>query len=563
MKLLSIFLYIFLSFGCQSFYKDVLNREPNQDLNYNHKPRHFIFTVHGLGGDQTTFGSMLPALKQHIEYVNSSYEIVTDTFVYPTGRENVNVELFVKLFENFLSDKLNQYQFAPEDKISLITHSQGGLVATLWYLKSLYSADPIQRTYAEHVSGFVTLGTPFWGSSTAYMIKEKLPFDFIRNFIYKIMKLSDIELTDLSSASKKIYNYFNEIVNANSVNTYHDPRMLNVVGVIPDWDSPLVRELMQIHRIIFSPENQARLRKFFNYRINIGNRWESDQVVNVPSARLGFYQYSDTLIQKIQEKIPEKVTSEDFSYARFFKTDPEYLLVETTHVTPIAERNYAMAWVSSSCVEVTHCDHPTYKNVFKHIVNCEDSRNKCDMNKYKNMVGVLFYGDKTFSQASSDKLISDMRTFNLGFNITIPENFKLPKDIMDTEDMYKYIQVDFVHGHKKLSNRLEKRMEDGLINKINANQDFRIQLGRYREWGSRVVKYYSDTRELNIYLSGNVQPADAKSWQILKPAPPNWTINRDYEISIKIRVPGLKPRDLTIPVRPTYTTYLNLILEKE
>ena len=106
------------------------------------KPKHYIITIHGLSGDATTFGYMLPLLEYHIEKYNFEYDVVPLNFVYPTGTKSVNVEHFVKLLESYLTQQFTQNELQKEDKISIIAHSQGGLISTLWYLKSIYGEDP-------------------------------------------------------------------------------------------------------------------------------------------------------------------------------------------------------------------------------------------------------------------------------------------------------------------------------------------------------------------------------------------------------------------------------------
>src|SRR5690606_7915045 len=67
------------------------------------------------------------------------------------------------------------------DKISFITHSQGGIITLVWLYHTFLMTDDkyaglrdsalhferLNPQYFKHVRNFITLGTPFWGSKLA------------------------------------------------------------------------------------------------------------------------------------------------------------------------------------------------------------------------------------------------------------------------------------------------------------------------------------------------------------------------------------------------------------
>ena len=58
--------------------------------------------------------------------------------------------------------------FKDEDKISLIMHSQGGLIGSIWMFQSLMSTEGYgSPEEIEHLDSFITLGSPFWGAKSA------------------------------------------------------------------------------------------------------------------------------------------------------------------------------------------------------------------------------------------------------------------------------------------------------------------------------------------------------------------------------------------------------------
>lgn len=114
--------------------------------------------------------------------------------------------------------------------------------------------------------------------------------------------------------------------------------------------------------------------KIFDYRLNVGTRWESDQAVNVSSARLGFYYYSDAITRYMLQEKRTNLVMEDFDYSRFFRTDPKYLMVEGVHAKAGGYPDYAIASIPDQCIDPGQCKHPTYIHIFKHLANCEDPK---------------------------------------------------------------------------------------------------------------------------------------------------------------------------------------------
>ena len=530
MKNLLLFVLLISSLSCQSLTK-WFSREPASGQPA--QAKHYIFTVHGLAGNDTTFGSLLPILKNHLEYVDPKYEVVTQTFRYATGTMDADVPQFIDGFEKFLDTFFSQNGLTKDDKISIVCHSQGGLVTTLWYAKAISGTDLRQIEIANKVKTIVTQGTPFWGSGMAHIINDKLPFEWMQNLVYKFMAVGKLEVRDMSTASNRIFDFFREKATAN-VEYLQSPHMLNIAGVHP-------RSSMQ------------------SSKFNMGFRLESDQVVNVPSARLGFYYYSDSIVKYIYEKVPENVTLNDFNYSQYFSHNPKLKLIETIH-TKVGKKNYGMANVPGKCIDTSSCDQPTYAPVFTHLSRCEEKENSCNQGNYKFLRAKLYEGDESFGETTQAVLMNEMRTFQLSVNIQLPKDFVPPKDFLKSEGISKYLKVDYQHGYKKSENKAVEKEDDALVRREVESQDYRIQFGRYREWGSRVAKHFKETNQLNVQFTGNVKPTDAL-WKASAINPPGWN-EKTFPLTVNIDIPGLKKRKVTIPLRPTYTTFVELTLEK-
>ncbi|WPU65326.1 esterase/lipase family protein [Peredibacter starrii] len=118
--------------------------------------KNHIFLIHGIGGGKSTFGS----LEKILNAQNECYQ--ARSFEYDTGSDRTPKE-FSQDFHKYVSS----FPIAANDKISLVMHSQGGLVGTLW-LNHLLTE---KLELLKQVDAFVTLSTPFWGANTAHVGK--------------------------------------------------------------------------------------------------------------------------------------------------------------------------------------------------------------------------------------------------------------------------------------------------------------------------------------------------------------------------------------------------------
>lgn len=509
------------------------------------KPRNYIISMHGLSGTPESFDSLLPALEEHLSQINPNYDYVAKEFKYTSGEKGAEIERFVSEFENYLVKEIPVLNEG--DKISMVAHSQGGLVGYVWYLKTLDGVDLKQRAYMEKVNGFVTLGAPFWGSRTTFLLKKFIPNEAIQDFIFEKMKYGDQEVTDLTAASEKIYGYFSKMASKNSVNIYYDPRMLNIVGVVPATKG---EEVPKNKFLKIINDLKKKVVKVFDYRLNVGVRWESDQAVNVSSGRLGFYYYSDEINQYMELEKQQNLAMTDFDYSRFFKTDPKYIMVEAVHAKASGYPAYAIASVPEACIEPDLCKHPTYIHVLKHLANCESAQSTCRMDRYSSIFKKLEVAKQSLSLETNDMIRNEMRTYNLGLDLALPKNFVPPKELLDDKTLMKYLQVDYVYGNDE-KKHLKDVKKDGLVKNFGS-VNYEIRIGRRNEWGSRIVNYSAEKNQLNIQLTGNIQSSN-----------PNvaFDVTKKYPLQMVINIPGLKKRKLVIPLQPTYTTFLDLQLD--
>lgn len=269
---------------------------------------HHIFLLHGVGGSKATFGSLPTLLEKEISCVRAR------TFEYRTG-SNLTTYDFAKDFQDFLSAEKNKSLF-PKDKISLIMHSQGGLVGSLW-LKNFASTDPYLKN---QISSFITLSTPFWGADTAHIGKllfYSLPFE--RNFLSPFGKN---ELNEMSYGSSTIMDLAQNLE--------------------ATWEKfPNIRPLIV-----------AGMKRLYGPRL-----LEDDVVVPTYAMNPSRYYFSETL--NLFDK-PTLVPAKSFLKSRAQKM----IVVSADHIKLTQN---GVADIPKTCLSNINCGHPSLKLILSQL----------------------------------------------------------------------------------------------------------------------------------------------------------------------------------------------------
>lgn len=269
---------------------------------------HHVFLLHGVGGSKATFGSLPTILEKEISCVRAR------TFEYKTG-SNLTTYDFAKDFQDFLNAEKNKSLF-PGDKISLIMHSQGGLVGSLW-LKNFASQDPIVM---KQISSFITLSTPFWGADIAHVGKVlfySLPFE--RNFLSPFGKN---ELNEMSYGSSTIMDL--------------------AVNLDSTWEKfPNIK-----------PFIVAGMKRLYGPKL-----LEDDVIVPTYAMNPSRYYLSETL--NLFDK-PTFVPSGAFSKSR----DQKMLIVSADHIKLTQS---GVADIPKACLDDINCGHPSLKAILSQL----------------------------------------------------------------------------------------------------------------------------------------------------------------------------------------------------
>ncbi|MCC6277120.1 MAG: hypothetical protein IT289_04295 [Oligoflexia bacterium] len=133
-----------------------------------HAKRHYLFLVHGVGGSQSTFYSMDRVLSIELKRLQPDFDVTTKILTYATGDNTKNTLEFAAQVAQTIEESVRSYGgLQDDDKVSVIGHSQGGIVATIWLYQSMLGTAGFYRHHYDHLRNLITLGTPFWGAKAA------------------------------------------------------------------------------------------------------------------------------------------------------------------------------------------------------------------------------------------------------------------------------------------------------------------------------------------------------------------------------------------------------------
>lgn len=146
-----------------------------------------VVLVHGVGGNEKTFGAMGEALQYRAE--KRGQNLKHYKFVYETSNPDWDSDDFAIQLGKYLKDEVFPQLQSEEDRISFVCHSQGGLVTSIWFFHSFMQHKGLRQDHRytgpdarlntnyfpeiiPYVDALVTIGTPFWGSRLATFLIE-------------------------------------------------------------------------------------------------------------------------------------------------------------------------------------------------------------------------------------------------------------------------------------------------------------------------------------------------------------------------------------------------------
>lgn len=548
------------------------------------KPRYVVFMIHGIAGDETTFPNLDKALQTHLDHYQPGYNNEVVLFTYDTGGKRLQHVLDPKTHKAKIDEHgqlvkvekdATTYWFAvdfasemdryfkkgtplrPQDKISLVMHSQGGLVGSQWAFNSmiqtkfppnlLYQGNFFPE-YADQIDAAVTLGTPFWGTKQAGAAEQFL------DYITKSARVNGAELSDLRYASSKVLDFRRGAIRIDQATHIDQPtnneqndddetdmfkyfrsnvRILNIGGYIPKATITRGKFFLKKSVIHFDENGYLLpaehpgltllklgglnlLRAVLSHS-HVGlKEIESDGAVGVPSSRLDFLYYKDKEIVD-PSQIPETydvVRANQFHETKF----GTFTVLPALHVNPTFPRRNAvidldsLAQVPQECITNVGCDHPSLRLVVGHLL-----------------------GEKTVIQ--NDAYLKQMTAFTVAINIKTPKS-KNPTTAEMFEFHWQTPEGVYVNRATEIYSRDDTTVDD------EDNMVLRYGKSEIGKKHHRIA--FSGAVEMNsAYNSDDPSKFNKK---ILK---------------VTISAPGFASRTLEIPVRSTFTTFLDLEMMKE
>ena len=501
------------------------------------KGRHFIVTIHGIRSEEKDLGYLDQVLLAHLKQLKPDVNYIILPFKYATG---TNKNLFSFAYDN-LSRFLRENIKSPtqDDSLIFVTHSQGGMISTIWKAAATYgyfkstslNAKPTteeirlldDKIYADITDQIITLGTPFWGANIA---RTAIDLNILDDGF-------TTELKDLVFNSDLITWLRQYAVFSTEQNSLEKTEYTNIAGIIPDRKSKLFyknqfgkSESQFFDRFTVDLINTFSKRySFSSEKINSNkpDRFESDLAVVVPSTRSHFYYAKKDIFCSQNDILPT-----DFSLKKLFPKS-KYILTESMHTTVVTDeafRSKGMIKIPLACLNPIQCDHPTYRYILKAVANCENTF--CQPQAVENIFTKLDQIKKI--ENAYDQILTaghDLQGFSLDLNIQVPPGYDLPEKYY-SDSKYTFREVEsfdengdeFYTRYAKAKTLSERKIRSYKLLKemIKLKKDFLssdlidtsdIKIARHREGYSGLV-YWGNNNELLLHLTGFIKPSSLK-----------------------------------------------------
>lgn len=343
--------------------------------------KHIVFLIHGIAGSRRHFGYTAKALKTILNNKDKSTRFIVKHIEYDTGNDKKGPYDFAKDIKVEIEKFVKSKRFKPQDKYSLIMHSQGGLIGAIWLFQSLRE-NPEYGTsdVVKNLDCFITLGTPFWGAKSAKWGAELK--QLCDKFKVKVpLKFGTTELLNMSFGSDTIFDFRMALIDPSftKVIAYlkQNVRFLNVIGV-------------------------ANLLNPLGIFISGTDQYEDDGAVPMSSAKFNFI-YSQSIVADYKDQeVVLKSNNKEINMA-------PYVYVNAMHLSilPEVSKFAGIAQVFKKCIKNEDCKHPSFPYMYNQIL-----------------------GNEIYQ---IDESLGDFKTFLIDINVRIPENVNLDVDDIKIE----------------------------------------------------------------------------------------------------------------------------------
>lgn len=570
--------------SCSSLF----NRAPSSA-----KHIHYIMTLHGVRGNELSFGDFHSLIKTHLEKVDPGYRVIPLNITYKTGQTDFSPHQAAAEINNKLDALIPNLD--PADKISILAYSMGGQVGAIWYFDSLKSNK--YKKYPLQTVKFMSLGSPYWGSKEASIgtsaenLMGQLDVDALTanmlekyNLLGKTISLSQAEsyVNEVTAKAKSYLvdfgkNYDKNILPYSKISFAE----LSALAIGSDVTNeirlemishPTATKWVSLSSLIscFKPDItsdepgcesfQNKLFKSLNFDV-FGKyafgftRRETDNSVITPSANANFIYAVET-----DTKYADNMLT-PYGQFRLFGTPSthQFYLAEGLHATIIPEGYYEKAldvlgiagnsWkgladdvvlvYEKDCKNPETCKHPAYKYIVYELADCDRGGSTCDPEAKTKILSSFFKPNSNNDEPEQKILKSELHGFTVEFNIRVPKGYDLSPI-----------------NHKNIFNYLHSNFEDPASHTLisSPNWPYKILLARPSELASLTINkvtHYSNQDQLRIIMTGIIIPKDNGQYD-------NIQLEKGSYFTMTIKLPGLKSRKVQPMIRPYHSTYLDL-----
>jgi hypothetical protein len=217
----------------------------------NPKPKLVVFTIHGFISDQTTFCDLKDILEEDYGDQIAVKDIVYANYDRKRGFhqegaiDNRDMRDFTKDVYAQMRDYYRQNKIDIDTPFALITHSQGGIIGMRYVADCIHGnefycsgREEGRSITPKNLKYFITLSTPFWGSTAANRLK-------ILDMIQRMLPVQQV--SDLSMGSAIItYNRRMSLTPLLETNENIFPKDTEVVTVSADFSQSFLGSIFKL-----------------------------------------------------------------------------------------------------------------------------------------------------------------------------------------------------------------------------------------------------------------------------------------------------------------------------
>jgi pimeloyl-ACP methyl ester carboxylesterase len=499
------------------------------------KPRRFIFLIHGVGSSEKAFGNLPDILVDQGHKIQPGYDIQVIPISYATGRDGFTTYDFARDLGSKIQNQIPNLR--PTDRITLVAHSQGGLVSWIWYLTSLdINNDKIKyfeslKPYAMQTEGIMTLGSPIWGSKLASILNA---YPTLLKLAKKIgIAIGDQEAQEMSYNSETILRFRKKAIQLDEANYRVPLRTASIAGVLPASS--------QSDIILYYKPLISLFEKYFGS--GLGRMTESDIAVAVPSARLDFIYLKSAKQKEKQIQLSDFTHFNDTSIGNLY-------VVQGVHANPTGKGFYDIAEVPEKCNNIQKpCTHPTFPLILQFTMACTKEIVGCNKDVLDSTLNTFFNSKDWVTRRKIGAYDNEnMHTFIVDLTVDFPETYSLPKN--DPQKLLKYLTVSNTNNEKYYSPNPKDDSYHFLLLRRNEVMSSSVKIEQFR----LEPPYSPLLNQARITLHGQVYLNSENSAKFREQA------RKGFKLPLQIQFPGLEKRTIDVLIKPTYTTFMNIDL---